>query len=45
MRYLLHKLPYKNKDLQQIGALDPLLVGRAHLVYERGERRDGAVPV
>ncbi len=44
MRYLLHKLPYKNKDLQQTGALDPLLVGRAHLVYERGERRDGAVP-
>jgi polyphosphate kinase 2 len=45
MRYLLHKLPYKNKDLQQTGALDPLLVGRAHLVYERGERRDGQVPV
>jgi hypothetical protein len=43
MRYLLHKLPYKNKDLQQTGALDPLLVGRAHLVYERGERSTGAI--
>ncbi|MBE2262784.1 MAG: polyphosphate kinase 2 [Burkholderiaceae bacterium] len=38
MRYVLHKLPYKNKDLQQIGKLDPLIVGRAHVVYERGEK-------
>ena len=37
MRYILHKLPYTNKDLEQIGTLDPLLVGRAHVVYERGE--------
>ena len=37
MRYVLHKLPYTNKDLSAIGALDPLLVGRAHIVYERGE--------
>ena len=37
MRYVLHKLPYANKDLQQIGKLDPLIVGRAHVVYERGE--------
>jgi polyphosphate kinase 2 len=37
MRYILHKLPYPNKDLDQIGPLDPLLVGRAHVVYERGE--------
>jgi polyphosphate kinase 2 len=38
MRYVLHKLPYSNKDITQIGPLDPLLVGRAHVVYERGER-------
>jgi len=37
MRYVLHKLPYTNKDLAQIGKLDPLIVGRAHVVYERGE--------
>ena len=37
MRYVLHKLPYNNKDIDRIGPLDPLLVGRAHVVYERGE--------
>ncbi|MGD9603388.1 MAG: polyphosphate kinase 2 [Gammaproteobacteria bacterium] len=39
MRYVLHKLPYANKDAEAIGALDPLLVGRAHVVYERGEKQ------
>lgn len=38
MRYVLHKLPYNQKDLSRIGALDPLIVGRAHVVYERGEK-------
>jgi polyphosphate kinase 2 len=38
MRYVLHKLPYARKDPEQIGKLDPLLVGRAHVVYERGEK-------
>jgi len=38
MRYVLHKLPYKNKSLDDIGAVDPLLVGRAQVVYERGEK-------
>ncbi len=37
MRYILHKLPYTNKEIDHIGPLDPLLVGRAHVVYERGE--------
>jgi polyphosphate kinase 2 len=37
MRYLLHKLPYANKDLERVGPMDPLLVGRATVVYERGE--------
>lgn len=43
MRYVLHKLPYANKDLTAIGILDPLLVGRAHIVYERGEHDNQAV--
>jgi polyphosphate kinase 2 len=43
MRYVLHKLPYANKDLAAIGSLDPLLVGRAHIVYERGEHDNQAV--
>ena len=38
MRYVLHKLNYGNKDLKAIGKLDPLIVGRAHVVYERGEK-------
>ena len=38
MRYVLHKLPYGNKDAERIGKLDPMIVGRAHVVYERGEK-------
>ncbi|MBB4843292.1 polyphosphate kinase 2 [Paucibacter oligotrophus] len=37
MRHVLHQLPYANKALDKIGQLDPLLVGRANVVYERGE--------
>ncbi|WP_439113266.1 polyphosphate kinase 2 [Hydrogenophaga sp.] len=43
MRYLLQKLPYTNKDPKNIGALDSLIVGRAHVVYERGERPGSAI--
>jgi polyphosphate kinase len=43
MRYVLHKLPYANKDLSNIGTLDTLLVGRAHVVFERGEHPGGAL--
>jgi polyphosphate kinase 2 len=39
MRYVLHRLPYKGKDLAGIGPIDPLLVGRANVVYEQGERQ------
>ncbi len=38
LRYVLHRLPYTNKNIKRIGALDPLLVGRANVVYERGEK-------
>nr|WP_315207458.1 polyphosphate kinase 2 [uncultured Albidiferax sp.] len=38
MRYVLHKLPSTSKDMGQVGKLDTLIVGRAHVVYERGEK-------
>ena len=38
MRYVLLHTPYENKDLDRIGPIDPLLVGRANVVYERGEQ-------
>lgn len=38
MRYILHKLNYDGKDIEHIGPLDPLIVGRATVVYERGEQ-------
>lgn len=37
MRYVLHRIPYENKNSKLIGKLDPLIVGRSHVVYERGE--------
>lgn len=43
MRYVLQKLPYTNKDADNIGTLDTLLVGRAHVVYERGEHPGSAI--
>ncbi len=42
MRHVLHQLPYTNKDLAKLGQLDPLLVGRANSVYERGEAKGTA---
>jgi polyphosphate kinase 2 len=42
MRYVLHRLSYTNKNVESIGNLDPLLVGRAHIVYERGEQPLGS---
>lgn len=43
MRYVLQKLPYSSKDAKNIGSLDSLIVGRAHVVYERGERPGSAI--
>ena len=34
MRFVLHKMPYTDKDVKKIGIVDPLLVGRASTVYE-----------
>ncbi len=38
LRYVLHTLPYADKDTERIGLLDPLIVGRATDLYELGER-------
>lgn len=43
MRYILYRLPYKQRDHARIGTLDPLLVGRAHVVYELGESNEVAI--
>jgi polyphosphate kinase len=43
MRYVLHRLPYTNKDVDAIGPLDSLLVGRAHVLYEVGENPGGVM--
>lgn len=37
MRYVLHKVPYKKKNLNKIGKVDPLIVGRSNVIYEQGE--------
>jgi polyphosphate kinase 2 len=37
MRYVLHLLPYKNKDIAAIGEIDPLILGRANTIFEKGE--------
>ncbi len=37
MRYVLHKMPYPGKDIARIGPIDPLIVGRANVVFEAGE--------
>ena len=41
MRYVLHTIPYDNKDYDQIGPVDPLLVGRANIVQEQNEYFSG----
>ena len=38
IRYVLTKLPYKNRDMDKVGKLDSLIVGRASAIYERGEK-------
>jgi polyphosphate kinase 2 len=43
LRYVLHRLPYPDKDMDRVGALDPLIVGRASVVYEKDERGDHAL--
>ena len=35
MRYVLQSLPYTGKDM-----IDPLILGRANTIYEKGEHSD-----
>jgi polyphosphate kinase 2 len=35
MRYVLHRMPYKKKDISTIGPIDGMIVGRANAVYGR----------
>ena len=44
MRYVLSKLAYDNKDPKVVGTVDPLIVGRAGALYEKGEYNELAVP-
>jgi len=37
MRYILLRFPYSNKDESMIGKIDPLIVGRSNIIYEKGE--------
>jgi polyphosphate kinase 2 len=36
LRYILHRLPYTQRDLATVGAVDPLIVGRPSLVASTG---------
>lgn len=38
MRYVLNTVPYDQKNEEKIGKIDPLLVGRSNIIYEKGER-------
>ena len=37
LRYVLHRIGYEGKDTAAISPVDPLLVGRAQVVFEQGE--------
>lgn len=37
MRYLLNRLPYAKRDLERIGSVDPLIVGRPSLAPSKGD--------
>ena len=41
LRYVLHRMPYTSKDVERIGGVDPLIVGRASAIFEQAERRNG----
>jgi len=42
MRYVLSRVAYQDKDERVVGRPDPLIVGPASLLHEKGER--GALP-
>jgi polyphosphate kinase len=40
MRYILQKIDYTNKDFDMIGRVDPLIVGRSNVIFEKGENQE-----
>lgn len=43
MRYVLNRFPYTDKDTNNLGKLDSLIVGRSNVIYEKGEKRSNEV--
>jgi polyphosphate kinase 2 len=39
MRYVLNRFSYADKEENNIGKLDSLIVGRSNVIYEKGEKR------
>ena len=37
MRYVLHRMPYRKRSIETVGAVDPLIVGRPSLVPSIGD--------
>ncbi len=44
MRFVLNAFPYDGKDAAVVGVFDPLLVGRANAIFERGEQATAPAP-
>ena len=44
MRFVLNAFPYGGQDAAVVGAFDPLLVGRANAIFERGEHATAPAP-
>ncbi len=44
MRYLLSSFQYTGRDASMIGKVDPLIVGRSNVIYEKGESRLVGLP-
>jgi hypothetical protein len=42
MRHVLHRFPYAERDDDIVGRPDPLVVGPAESVYERGENESSS---
>ncbi|MCH6232624.1 polyphosphate kinase 2 [Cognataquiflexum rubidum] len=43
MRYVLNRFTYSDRDVNNIGKLDSLIVGRSNVIYEKGEKRSNEI--
>ncbi|MCL6260655.1 polyphosphate kinase 2 [Aquiflexum sp. TKW24L] len=43
MRFVLNRFTYSDRDVNNIGKLDSLIVGRSNVIYEKGEKRSNEV--